>query len=98
MRPDVLPTKTRPPTMVGCTAADVSPAKPKAHFSFRFGTVAAVSVPPGCDWKRSLRGVVLQPFHALAGVARNAAGALAQRGAVTGAAIVPSGLPVRNTA
>ncbi len=42
------PAKTRLPTTVGWAARTVSPANANAHFSFRFGTSAAVS--PGFGW------------------------------------------------
>ncbi len=43
-----LPTNTRPATMAGLPYACVPPGKPKAHFSFSFGTSSAVI--PGLGW------------------------------------------------
>src|SRR5688500_17570018 len=40
-----LPTKTRPPTTAGWARAELTPAKPNAHFSVSFGTAAAESLP-----------------------------------------------------
>ncbi len=53
--------KTRPPARVGCAVMVRSPAKPKAHFTFRRGTSVAVN--PAVGWKRVFDVVTPQPFH-----------------------------------
>src|SRR6476646_1009245 len=64
MYPLSLPTNTLPATIVGCDA-DVSPVgNPNAHFSFRLGTWAAVSLAPRAAWKRVFALSSPQPFHA----------------------------------
>src|SRR5215471_11658952 len=63
MYPLSLPTNTLPATTVGCDA-EVSPVgNPNAHFSFRFGTCAAVRPAPRAGWKRVLALSIPQPFQ-----------------------------------
>src|SRR6476619_655880 len=63
MYPLSLPAKTRPATTVGCEF-ELSPVgKPKAHFSFNFGTSVAVSRAAAAVWKRVLPLSLPQPFH-----------------------------------
>src|ERR1700688_3645708 len=59
-----LPTKTQPPTMVGCAHADAASGKPKGHFNSRCGSCAAVSCAFSEDCSRVFANVAPQPFHA----------------------------------
>jgi hypothetical protein len=45
-----VPTNTRDPTTDTCEPEADTPGTPKAHFSFSFGTSAAVSPAPAADW------------------------------------------------
>jgi hypothetical protein len=45
-----LPTNRRPPTIAGCDLAELTPAKPNAHFSFKRDTLSAVSPPASPAW------------------------------------------------
>src|SRR5215831_15861476 len=77
----------------------MSPGNPKAHFSFRRGTDAAVR-PAAASWKRVFALVTPQPFHA--GPASGFADALCCAHIDCGAGFVTSGclkdFPVTNSA
>src|SRR6185436_1333524 len=66
-----LPKKTRPDTTVGCEYISVAFGTPKAHFSLRFGTWAAVSPAFAAVWNRAFCTPAPQPFQEgpLAGLA-----------------------------
>src|SRR5882672_3495684 len=64
-RPPALPTKTRPPTTVGCALASRSPGKPNAHFTFRREACAAVKPAAFAVWNRVLLVLSPQPFQLL---------------------------------
>src|SRR6058998_733141 len=61
--PSASPTYRRPPTTTGCVPPVVAPGNPKAHFSFRRGTSAALKPAALAAWNRVLVIVTPQPFH-----------------------------------
>src|SRR5678816_2247539 len=63
MKPLSLPAKTRPETTVGCEFEDSPVGKPKAHFNFSLGTLAAVRRAAAAGWNRVLLPSLPQPFH-----------------------------------
>jgi hypothetical protein len=62
-RPLALPTNIWSPMTVGCAKAEMSPSNPNAHFSFSFGTSAAVSFASAAGTNRELSRDGLHPFH-----------------------------------
>ena len=99
--PLCVPTNTRPPAMAGWPSALSSPGKPKAHFTFSFGTSAAVTPAAAASWYRVLRVFTPQPFHAgpASGLANSPAAArhiACGDGWVLNASA--NGLPVTNSA
>ena len=83
--------------MLGCTAAEASPAKPNAHFTFSRGTSFGVSPAAAPRWKRSLASDRPHPFHCGAFVAAGAA-LVAHMRSGGGAGVSPTALPVRKAA
>src|SRR5688572_3813812 len=69
-----LPTKTRPPTTVGCANARLTPWNPKAHFSFKRGTSLADNRAIAAGWKRCCARFAPHPFQfgCSSGLAREA--------------------------
>src|SRR4030095_9429955 len=90
---------TRPPSTAGCDLAELTPAKPKAHFNFSFGTVVALRPPFDCGWNRVLATPAPQPFQPASSIdACIGAGDAVQRPTIDGGAAVANGRPARNPA
>src|SRR4030095_14323262 len=90
---------TRPPSTAGCDLAELTPAKPKAHFNFSFGTVVALRPPFDCGWNRVLATPAPQPFQPASRIdACVRAGVGVPRPTIDGGAAVPPGRPARNPA
>src|SRR6185436_12975671 len=83
-----LPTKTRPPTTVGCAKARLTPENANAHFSFRRGTSLAESRAIAAGWKRCCARFAPHPFQfdCSSGLAREAESFAVHA--------LPSGVPV----
>ena len=92
--PVSLAMKSRLPTSAGCARADVTLAKPKAHFSFSFGRSLAL-MPPSLVNRVLLRPLP-HPFHSPLLVGPRKGEVVLHR--VTDAAEASSVLPPRNSA
>src|SRR6186713_555946 len=101
MYPLSLPTNTRPETIVGCELV-VSPfGNPNAHFSFSFGTSAAVRRAAEAGWNRELLLSFPQPFQPALAVGFVIAGFCTHLFGIffaAPAAELPMGLPDMNSA
>src|SRR4029453_9028000 len=94
--PVSLAMKSRLPTSAGCARADVTLAKPKAHFSFSFGRSLAPRPPSLAN--RVLLGPLPQPFHSLAPDGPRKGEVAVHRVTDAPAAAASSGRPPRNSA
>src|ERR1051325_7224822 len=90
---------TRPPATTGCARAAVTPGRPKAHFSFSFGTSGALRPPLSAGTKRVLVSVPPQPFQLepRVGSVIGGTGVVQRADAAIGAGD-PSARPARNSA
>src|SRR5262247_2982047 len=94
-----LATKRRSPSTAGCDRAELTPAKPNAHFSFSFGTLVALRPPLACDWNRVLPTPAPQPFHPASSIdACSGVGDALHLPTIDGGAAVPTGRPARKPA
>src|SRR5262245_40825726 len=94
-----LATNRRSPSTAGCDRAELTPGKPKAHFSFNFGTLVALRPPLACDWNRVFAAPAPHPFQPESSVeACSGAGDAWQRPTIDGGAAVPTGRPARKPA
>src|SRR5882757_4058034 len=101
MYPLSLPTKTLPDTTVGCELVVSPVGNPKAHFTLRRGTSAAVSRAAAAGWKRVLLLSLPQPFHPALAAGSVIAGFCAHLLGMffaSPAAELPIGRPERNSA
>src|ERR1044071_5000058 len=90
---------TRPPTTTGCARADVTPGRPKAHFSFRRGTSGAVMPPLSAGTYRVFVTVPPQPFQLLPFAGSDIGGAADVQRAESAIGVGdPTGRPARNSA
>src|SRR6186713_2143265 len=101
MYPLSLPTKTRPDTIVGCELVVSPVGNPNAHFSFSFGTSAAVRRAAAAGWNRELLLSLPQPFQLALAVGFVIAGFCVHLFGMffaSPAAELPMGLPDMNSA
>src|SRR6185436_17079282 len=97
MSPLSLPTNTRLPSTAGCERAELTPAKPNAHFSFIRGSIGAVTPPVAAGEYRLLATPAPHPFQPVRrSAAVSAFGVAVQRPTVGSGAAVPTARPVRN--